>query len=92
MNIHSHIMAVVRFSVREFTGRPKFRLNSFLALLWLPLALLFSSVLWSGLNDESIALRWICWALVSVEPVLIALAVIFRFTEQSRSIVERHVR
>lgn len=92
MSSKSHIVAGGGYSVREFTGRPKFRLFGFIALLWLPVACCASLPLWTGLSEEFAELRWLCWALVSVEPVLIVLALFFRFTEQPRRVVEHHVQ
>jgi hypothetical protein len=91
MSIKSNIVAGGGYSVREFTGRPKFRLLCFIALLWLPVAICASIPLWTGLGEDFTELQWLCWVLVAVEPALIALALFFRFTEQPRRVVEHHV-
>ena len=87
----SQIAAGGGYSVHTFTGRPRFRLYCFIALLWLPVTLLASIALVAGLSEESVKSRWLCWLLVVVEPVLLALALFFRFTEQPRKVIEHHV-
>lgn len=90
MSSKSQIVAGGGYLVREFIGRPKFRLFCFIALLWLPVTFLFSLPLWSG--EEFIEFGWLCWLFVIVEPILVALALFFRFTESPRNVVEHHVR
>lgn len=92
MSPRSHIVAGGGYSEREFTGRPKFRLFCFIALLWLPVAFCASLPLWTGLSEDFAELRWLCWVLSSVEPVFIVLALFFRFAEQPRRVVEHHVQ
>ena len=91
MSSKSQIVAGGGYSVHKFTGRPRFRLFCFIALLWLPVTLLASLALRAGIGEEFVKLRWLCWLLVAAEPVLIALALFFRFTEQPRRVVEHHV-
>ncbi|MDB6123603.1 MAG: hypothetical protein JWQ71_2596 [Pedosphaera sp.] len=91
MSFKSRIVAGGGYSVRQFSGRPTFRLFCFVSLLWLPVAVCASLPLWNSANEEFTELRRLCWWLVSAESVFIALALLFRFKERRRTVVEHHV-
>lgn len=91
MNASSRIVAGSGCSVHEVTGRPKFRILFFVALVWLPVALCASLLLYAGVGNEDAIWRWLSWAVVFIAAALIILALFFRFTEKPHRIVERYV-
>lgn len=72
-------------SVRA-SRRPRFRLFFLISLLWLPVAFLGAIAAWAGKDGE---LAKPGWLLVALEPVFLALAVLFRLTESPREVWEQ---
>lgn len=83
---------MIRFTIREFRGRPKFRFVSLVALLWAPVALLAFALLCCEPGEGSPSVRWVCWTLVSIEPGLIVASILIRIAERPQKVEEHHVR
>lgn len=87
-----HIIPRDSESVREFVGRPKLRLFGFISLLGLPVAFCAAVALAPGFIEDVDGWWWLCWVVVGVKAVFVALTLFFLFTEQPRKIVERHIQ
>lgn len=73
--------------IRETLGRPKARFFAFLSVVGGAVSL-GVGMLWAGLPELAISNRWTCIFLIALELSFISLAVVFRFVERPRPLVE----
>ena len=75
---------------RQFLGKPKARLLTFLAGAWLVVAFMAALPFWNGFPEALSGWGWLNVLLIIPEPVFIGLAVVFWITEERRLITQWH--
>jgi hypothetical protein len=72
----------------ETLGRPKARFFTFLSVVGGAVSLCAGMLVWAGLPELAFFGRWTCIFLIALELSSIVLAVVFRFIEKPRPLVE----
>ena len=90
MKSNEHIVAGGGWIKRQMVGRPRARFFGFLSVIWLGISICASIPFWDGWPQTFTGLDWLCSLVIVPQPVFIVLAVVFWFTEQSRTITEQH--
>lgn len=71
----------------QFVGKPKALIFTFLAVIWLLIAICASGLLWAA--GPFSGLEWSCISIIVLEPVFVVAAVVFWLVEPPRTITYR---
>ncbi len=84
MNAESEIVHGGGWIPRQVFGKPKARLFGYLAVVWLFFAVSASASFLAGLPNIFLLPDWLSVVLIAVEPILVAVAVVFWIVEPAR--------
>ena len=90
MHADSEIVQGGGWIVRQVVGKPKTRLFGYLAVVWLFVAVSASVPFWDGLPNIFSLADWLSVVLIAVEPILVAVAVVFWIVEPARLFTQFH--
>jgi len=88
MRSKAHIIESGGWTQRQYMGKPKARLFSFMAGAWLAVTFFASLLFWNGFPGASTEWSWLYALLIVPEPIFVGLAVVFWITEEPRMITE----
>lgn len=71
---------------RQFVGKPKALLLTFVSVIWLAISFCASIPLWAG--GPFSGLQWLCASLIGLEPVFIVATIAFWIGEPTRTVTK----